>query len=255
MAASGAVGDKLGGLPAVLGATSEHDSGSEDSGSSGPKPPDRPGPDGDAGQRRGAKDLVLHWKGEFHGETLELYSDLAGTEWASAAAVEAKKKEKETSGEGASRGAGGLPRERDLGDNEVGENPDVHLGETTDTRTFGEKVRGEGGSFGEAMRNEEERKDAPESILDSLLDEAVEGGDDLHDGAADNSQAVGNFFLRGAGPTNADLPQHPGHPAYVPTPAQGFNTGEAVGSTLIVAVAAMTGIRHLINSHRRDHER
>jgi hypothetical protein len=243
-AVRGAFGDAPGNVSTALG--------NADSGGSGPKPRDSSGPGDDIGPQ-GAKNLVLHWKGEFHGEETEFYSDLAGKEWASAAAVEAKKKEKGKSREGVSRGVSGLPQERDLGDNEVGENPEVHLGDLADDRTFGEKMMGEG-SFGEARRKEAEEENSASRKAGRALDAMMERGDDLHDAVGNETETANDFFMRGTGPTNADLPQHPGGPAYVPVHSQGINAGDAVGGTVILTAAALTGIRHIINSHRKERE-
>jgi hypothetical protein len=127
---------------------------------------------------------------------MEFYSNMAGTDFLSGAAMRAavaqarKGREQGKARAGSPHGITDFPHDRDLGSNTVGDNPGVRLGDTTDTRTFGEKMTGEP-AFG--RNSGQEANDTEESRGDEILDEMMEDADDYQD-AVRNATDVAHDF-------------------------------------------------------------
>lgn len=231
----------------IQAGTAEHEPQTQDPGPS-PEAATPPGENGAVGQHAQAEHPILHITSEFHGQKLGLYTD--GTHWKSEEAVRAmaaEDRKDRQSGEAAEPGISGAPTQRDLGDSTRGENPDVHLGDTTDTRTFAEKMRGEA-PFGQDLGA---RDEPSESRLGRAFDSAFEEGDNTHDGWGSVGEAISDILPRGMGPTGTHvLPS--GHAGYEAVPSQGLNMTDAIGGTVLLMVATVTGIRHMANRNRRD---
>jgi hypothetical protein len=104
---------------------------------------------------------------------------------------------------------------------------------------------------GEQLRDME--SDNPSrSHLDRLLDRALDRADDIHDAAGENAEAITAFRH----PDSA-LPAHQAYTGHAgrdhPQP-QGQPVNDMVGSTVVVTVAALAGIRLWLEHRRKEHE-
>lgn len=226
--------------------------GKESSGSLGADPPsvdvqDHPGraPAADA-HRPGDKAVITYAHAEFHGQKFGAYTD--GMHWVSEEAVRAMARKNEQSKAPERHDITDFPQQRDLGDSTVGENPDVHLGDTSDLRTFADKVRGEA-PFAQDLG---EKDDSASGKAGRALDALIEHGDDIHDAVSSETETANDFFLHGPGPTGA-YALHSDRPTYEAAPSQGLNPGDAVGGTVLVIAAAMATAKHVLENRRRDH--
>lgn len=196
--------------------------------------------------RTGDRGLITYAHAEFHGQKFGAYTD--GTHWVSEEAVRAMGSKNEQSKAPERHGITDFPQQRDLGDNTVGENPDVHLGDTSDLRTFSDRVRGEA-PFAQDLG---EKDDSASGKAGRALDALIEHGDDIHDAVSSETETANDFFLHGPGPTGA-YALHSDRPTYEAAPSQGLNPGDAVGGTVLVIAAAMATARHVLENRRRDH--
>ncbi|MBO0801771.1 MAG: hypothetical protein J2P25_01670 [Nocardiopsaceae bacterium] len=236
----GAAGDGGGSADRRSG-DGEGDDGSRD---------DEGGDDGGGGDRgdRGARHPIRRVTSTFHDQTIVMYTD--GVDWASREAVRAAGVTDRQGGQSTAPrrlGIPGLPHQRDLGDNTLGENPDVHLGDTTDQRTFADKVRGEA----PFSQNLGEKDDPSESRIGRAFDSFLEDADDGYDASGSVGAAIADIVPRGPEPTGVHTLAS-GHSTYDAAPTLGLNVSDVVGSTVLMMVAAITGLRHLASHSRRD---
>lgn len=96
------------------------------------------------------------------------------------------------------------------------------------------------------------KSDRPEGRLDKLLDEMMDGADDVHDEAGHIAESIDDL-TRGAGPSGHVT--HTGHAVY-DRPQQTTNgVNDAVGASVILLAGTAAAVRHIIVNHRREHQR
>jgi hypothetical protein len=90
------------------------------------------------------------------------------------------------------------------------------------------------------------------SRLDRLLDRAVDRADDIHDAAGENAEAINAF--RHPDPALSGHQVYTGHVAHDHPQPQGQPMNDMIGSTVVVTVAALAGIRRWMEHQRKEHE-
>ncbi len=104
---------------------------------------------------------------------------------------------------------------------------------------------------GEQLRDME--SDNPSrSRLDRMLDRALDRADDIHDSAGETAEAITAF--RHPDPALSAHQAYAGHVTHDHPQPQGPPVNDMVGSTVVVAVAALAGLRHWIEHGRKEHE-
>jgi hypothetical protein len=142
------------------------------------------------------------------------------------------------------------------GDQTRPEGPDTHypwLSVAEADRTVGDTTPTGIGlkPTGEQLRDME--GDNPSrSRLDRLLDRAVDRADDIHDAAGENAEAITAF--RHPDPALSAHQAYTGHAARDHPQPQGPPVNDMVGSTVVVTVAALAGIRRWMEHQRKEHE-
>ena len=85
--------------------------------------------------------------------------------------------------------------------------------------------------------------DAPrKSPLDGLLKEVTKDAQDARDAASTIGETVHNLHLPGSGPGSGHA--YEVHPVHEPAPPAGLAPTDFVGSTALIGVAILTGIRY-----------
>jgi hypothetical protein len=121
---------------------------------------------------------------------------------------------------------------------------DRTLGDTTPTG-IGLKPTGE-------QLRDMESDDPSRSRLDRLLDRALDRADDIHDSAGETAESITAF--RHPDPAISGHQAYTGHVTRDHPQPQGQPVNDMVGSTVVVAVAALAGLRHWIEHRRKEHE-
>lgn len=167
---------------------------------------------------------VRHWKGTFHDVTTELYSSMDGKVWTSSAAVEAASKEAKA--EARSPDGAGLPRERNLGDKIVGENPQQQLGDTRDRRTISEQLMDDNGAEEALPRPERLRREIDRDVNDVA---------DAVSNTAVAVQEITQLPPPGTG-QEACIPVPSSGPGFIPSPTQTPDVGSIAALGVVAGV-------------------
>jgi hypothetical protein len=94
--------------------------------------------------------------------------------------------------------------------------------------------------------------DPSRSRLDRMLDRAIDRTDDIHDSAGQTAESIAAF--RHPDSPGSGYQAHTGHVAIDQSQPPGQPVNDMVGSTVVVAVAALAGLRHWIEHRRKEHE-